>query len=42
MQGAEDHIMPRKEGGKNTLENGMTLCRSCHKKIHATLQFPIP
>ena len=28
------HIRARKQGGGNTADNGMTLCRSCHKKIH--------
>lgn len=26
-----DHIHPRYKGGKNTLENGQTLCLPCHK-----------
>jgi len=28
------HILPKKKGGKNTLDNGITLCKSCHKNIH--------
>ena len=27
------HIIPRKEGGKNTLENGISLCNFCHLYI---------
>lgn len=25
------HIVPRKHGGKNTLANGVTLCKFCHQ-----------
>ena len=28
------HIKPRKLGGRNTMDNGLTLCRSCHNTIH--------
>lgn len=31
------HIKPRIIGGKNTLENGKTLCNSCHPKEHAEM-----
>ena len=24
------HVIPRKHGGRNTLNNGVTLCRFCH------------
>lgn len=29
------HIKPACEGGRNSLENGQTLCRNCHAKVHA-------
>ncbi len=29
------HIKPLAEGGTNDLDNLMSLCRSCHAKIHA-------
>ncbi len=32
------HIIPLKEGGRNTLENGMLLCPQCHKHKHSFLQ----
>ena len=28
------HIKFRSQGGKNILTNGVTLCHSCHAKIH--------
>ncbi len=28
-----DHIIPRCEGGPNTLDNGRTLCHPCHKRV---------
>lgn len=28
------HITPKYRGGKNTVENGTTLCEGCHNKIH--------
>lgn len=28
------HILPKSEGGSNDFENLMSLCRSCHNKIH--------
>jgi 5-methylcytosine-specific restriction endonuclease McrA len=28
------HLTPRFRGGKDTLENLVTLCEGCHKKIH--------
>jgi hypothetical protein len=31
-----DHIIPVKKGGKSTIENQRTLCRSCHSKITNT------
>lgn len=29
------HIKPNALGGKNTLENGITLCNPCHRKLHS-------
>ena len=29
------HIRARKQGGGNTPDNGMTLCKPCHGKIHS-------
>ena len=28
------HIVWREHGGKNTIENLITLCKSCHRKVH--------
>uniref|UniRef100_A0A6M3L827 Putative homing endonuclease n=1 Tax=viral metagenome TaxID=1070528 RepID=A0A6M3L827_9ZZZZ len=28
------HILSRKQGGKNVIENGITLCKPCHGNIH--------
>ena len=28
------HIIPKTSGGKNTLDNGITLCWTCHGKAH--------
>jgi 5-methylcytosine-specific restriction protein A len=28
------HIVPLSEGGSNEEKNLMSLCRSCHEKIH--------
>ncbi len=28
------HIIAKKKGGKNTLNNGITLCMSCHNNSH--------
>lgn len=38
--GAQDglhahHVQPVYQGGKNTLENGITLCRACHSEAHS-------
>jgi len=29
------HIIPRKDGGKHTLENLVTLCGSCHRSVES-------
>lgn len=34
------HIQSRREGGLNELANGMTLCFSCHSKLHQPATFP--
>jgi len=28
------HIIPRSKGGTNVVENGITLCKNCHKAVH--------
>ena len=28
------HIVPLSKGGRNTLSNLITVCQSCHEKIH--------
>lgn len=28
------HVLPRNQGGKNTLANGTTFCNKCHSKEH--------
>ncbi|GAB6075182.1 RNA-guided endonuclease IscB [Desulfurobacterium crinifex] len=28
------HIIPRSKGGTNLVENGITLCKDCHKAVH--------
>ena len=32
------HILPLESGGKDTMDNGATLCRSCHMVIHHLLR----
>ena len=29
------HIIPRSQGGKNTIRNGIVLCSRCHDEVHA-------
>lgn len=29
------HILPKKDGGNDTLDNAITLCKSCHNRLHA-------
>ena len=29
------HVMPRSRGGRNVITNGLLLCNSCHKEVHA-------
>lgn len=31
------HIIPRAEGGVDTIDNGVTVCISCHQNIHQNL-----
>lgn len=43
LQGNENttlshHILPKKKGGKNTLDNGETLCLSCHRHRHVGIK----
>jgi 5-methylcytosine-specific restriction endonuclease McrA len=28
------HLVPRSRGGSNVVENGITLCKECHKAVH--------
>ena len=28
------HLVPRSEGGKNTMDNLVTLCSGCHRLLH--------
>jgi 5-methylcytosine-specific restriction endonuclease McrA len=31
------HILPVKKGGKNIIDNGLTVCQPCHGKLHMTI-----
>jgi 5-methylcytosine-specific restriction endonuclease McrA len=31
------HILPTKKGGKNIIDNGLTVCMSCHGFLHQTI-----
>ena len=32
------HLKPKNKGGKNTLDNGLTLCRDCHTIVHHNIK----
>lgn len=36
------HIIFRSQGGKDTMENLVALCRSCHEQAHGRRQAPLP
>ena len=31
------HIVPVKEGGRDAMDNCLTLCRDCHLKLHSPM-----
>ncbi len=32
------HRLPRKDGGADSFDNFVTLCESCHQRVHAALR----
>ncbi|MFL5327559.1 MAG: HNH endonuclease [Gemmataceae bacterium] len=30
-----DHMLPKEQGGDNTIENAIALCFECHAEVHA-------
>ena len=39
LVGDMHHVQPRGQGGADTLENCVWLCRACHSNIHGNPQF---
>jgi hypothetical protein len=34
------HVFPKGEGGRNTLDNGICLCKDCHVSTHRVVKRP--